>query len=61
MANVKMSPIGLMDMLYFKNKKVQRDKKIEATPVSPLVKTYASNRNAAARHPLSQFFTIELP
>ena len=59
MANVKMSPIGLMDMLYFKNKKVQRDKIIERTPIAPLAQTYASNENAAARHPLSQFFTIE--
>ena len=46
MANVKMSFIGLLDMLRFKNMKVQRDKIIEST-------------NAAARHPLSQFFTIE--
>ena len=59
MANVKMSFIGLMDMLYFKNKKVQRDKIIERTPIAPLAQTYASNENAAARHPLSQFFTIE--
>ena len=59
MANVKMSPIGLLDMLRFKNMKVQRDKIIESTPLTALVENYASNQNAAARHPISQFFTIE--
>ena len=59
MANVKMSPIGLLDMLRFKNMKVQRDRIIESTPVTALVENYASNQNAAARHPISQFFTIE--
>ena len=34
MANVKMSPIGLLDMLRFKNMKVQRDKIIENTPIT---------------------------
>ena len=53
MANVKMSPIGLLDMLRFKNMKVQRDKIIESTPVTALVENYASNQNAAARHPIS--------
>ena len=46
MANVKMSPIGLLDMLRFKNMKVQRDKIIESTPVTALVENYASNQNA---------------
>ena len=32
---------------------------IESTPALALVENYASNQNAAARHPLSQFFTIE--
>ena len=59
MANVKMSAVGLLDMLRFKNMKVRRDKIIENTPVTALVENYASNRNAAVRHPLSQFFTIE--
>ena len=59
MANVKMSPIGLLDMLRFKNMKVQRDKIIENTPITALVENYASNQNAAARHPISQFFTVE--
>ena len=59
MANVKMSFIGLLDMLRFKNMKVQRDRIIESTPALALVENYASNQNAAARHPLSQFFTIE--
>ena len=59
MANVKMSAVGLLDMLRFKNMKVRRDKIIENTPVTALVENYASNQNAAVRHPLSQFFTIE--
>lgn len=59
MANVKMSVIGLLDMLRFKNMKVQRDRIIESTPMTALVENYASNKKAAERHPLSQFFTIE--
>jgi len=59
MANVKMSAIGLLDMLRFKNMKVRRDQIIEKTPMLALVENYASNRNAEARHPNSQFFTIE--
>ncbi|MER2150933.1 MAG: hypothetical protein ABS900_04895, partial [Candidatus Limivicinus sp.] len=59
MANVKMSAIGLLDMLRFKNMKIRRDQIIEKTPMLALVENYASNRNAEARHPLSQFFTIE--
>ena len=54
-----MSAIGLLDMLRFKNMKVRRDQIIEKTPMLALVENYASNRNAEARHPLSQFFTIE--
>ena len=59
MANVKMSVIGLLDMLRFKNMKVQRDRIIESTPMTALVENYASNKKSAERHPLSQFFTIE--
>ena len=59
MANVKMSAIGLLDMLRFKNMKIRRDQIIEKTPMLALVENYASNRNAEARHPNSQFFTIE--
>ena len=44
-----MSPIGLLDMLRFKNMKVQRDKIIESTPLTALVENYASNQNAAAK------------
>ena len=54
-----MSAIGLLDMLRFKNMKVRRDQIIEKTPMLALVENYASNRNAEARHPNSQFFTIE--
>ena len=42
MANVKMSFIGLLDMLRFKNMKVQRDRIIESTPALALVENYAS-------------------
>ena len=59
MANVKISPVGLLDMLYFKNKKNKREKIIEATEAKPLVKNYASNIKAAERHPESQEFIIE--
>ena len=59
MANVKISPVGLLDMLYFKNKKNKREKIIEATEAKLLVKNYASNIKAAERHPESQEFIIE--
>ena len=59
MANVHIKPIGLLDMLYFKGKKVKREKIIEATSVTPLVKNYNSNIKAAERHPGNQEFIID--
>lgn len=57
--NVHIKPIGLLDMLYFKGKKVTRDKIIESTEVKPLVENYNSNIKAAERHPANQEFVID--
>lgn len=59
MAKVHIKPIGLLDMLYFKGKKVKRDKIIANTPVKPLIENYKSNLKAAERHPGNQEFVIE--
>lgn len=59
MAKVKISAIGLLDMLYFKGKKNKREKRILQTEAKPLVEEYASNLKAAERHPESQTFVID--
>ncbi len=59
MANVKISAIGLLDMLHFKNMKNAREKRIQSTEPRPLVTQYKSNRKAAERHPESQTFIID--
>ena len=59
MANVKISAIGLLDMLHFKNMKNVREKRIQSTEPRPLVTQYKSNRKAAERHPESQTFLID--
>lgn len=59
MTNVKMSPIGLMDMLYFKNKPKEREKRIQKTEAKPLVVDYTTNMKAAERHPDTQEFKID--
>lgn len=59
MLKVKISAIGLKDMLYFKGKKNAREKKIMAAPLMTEAKEYASNIKAAERHPGSQQFIIE--
>lgn len=59
MAKVKISPIGLIDMLYFKNKPKKREKQIQRTKAEELTKTYQSNIKAAKRHPNEQIFVID--
>lgn len=59
MANVKISKIGLLDMLYFKSKPKQREKKILTSSDKALVKEYQDNIKAAERHPDEQEFVIE--
>ena len=59
MANVHIKPIGLLDMLYFKSKKVKRDSIIDATAVKELKADYESNIKANERHPGNQEFVIE--
>lgn len=59
MAKVKISAIGLLDMLYFKGKKTSAKKRILQTEAKPLVEEYASNLKAAERHPESQTFVID--
>lgn len=57
--SVHIKLFGLLDMLYFKGKKVKREQIIENTPAAPLVKNYKSNIKAAERHPDNQVFEIE--
>lgn len=59
MAKIHIKPIGLLDMLYFKGKKVKRSKIIESTAVKPLVESYGSNIKARERHPGNQEFIID--
>ena len=59
MAKVKYSPIGLVDMLYFKNKPKQREKKIAKAAPAKLTKFYDVNLKAMERHPDEQTFQIE--
>lgn len=58
MANVKISAIGLLDMLYFKSKPKRREKIIEGTNAKQLVENYAVNVKAYNRHPNKQVFNI---
>lgn len=58
MKNVKFSTIGLMDIMYFTSRPKNREKMIQKTPVTPLVKEYETNRKAEERHPEKQEFVI---
>ncbi len=58
MAKVKISSIGLIDMLYFKNKPKEREKVIQKTEIKPLVAEYETNKKAEERHPEKQEFVI---
>lgn len=51
---------GISEMLYFKNKYKEREKKIEETPVNPRIKQISpTNIKAEKRHPDSQKFVID--
>lgn len=56
---VKVSLIGIMDMLKFKNVVSEREKVIEAAPETPLPKTDRINELAELFHPHQQFLRIE--
>jgi len=51
MANVKVSLIGALDMLKFKNMAADREKAIQAAPANEIVATFPINENAKALHP----------
>lgn len=59
MANIHIKLFGLLDMLYFKNKKSKREKIIQSMETKPLTVTYQSNLKAAERHPDNQEFVID--
>lgn len=59
MAKVKINPIGLFDMLYFKSKPKKRDKIIKKTKADDLIKNYEVNIKAQERHPNEQMFVID--
>lgn len=56
---VKISPIGFMDMLKFKNMAAEREKAIETAPDTPLPTTDRINELARVFHPQQQFLRIE--
>ncbi len=58
MKKVKISAIGLIDMLYFKNKYKEREKMIQDAEAHLPNATPITNRKAAERHPDSQQFVI---
>lgn len=58
MTKVKISSIGLIDMLYFSNKPKVREKIIQATAAKPLVTEFETNVKAEQRHPEKQEFII---
>lgn len=51
MANVKISLIGALDMLKFKNMASDREKAIQAAPANPIIANFPINENAKALHP----------
>lgn len=58
MANVKVSKIGLIDMLKFKNQVKVREKVIDSAEAKPFPKSYATNENARMLHPEQQSLRI---
>jgi len=56
---VKVGPIGLLDMLKFKNQAKTREQVIKKTPAAPLPKEYNTNRNARLLHPEYQKLVVE--
>ena len=59
MKNFHIKPLGLLDMLTFKNMVPKRRKIIDAAPAAPLPKTYAVNETAKALHPARQSLAVE--
>ena len=59
MKNFHVKPIGILDMLEFKNMVPKRQKIIESAPAVPLPKTYTVNETAAALHPDRQYMTVK--
>lgn len=56
---VKISPVGLQDMLFFKNLPLTREQTIEQTPLKEVNGTFAVNENAKMMHPDAQHMIIE--
>ena len=55
---VKVSAIGLLDMLKFKNQTKVREKTIEKGAETPLPSSYAANALAEKMHPRAQKMTV---
>lgn len=56
---IKVSSIGILDMLKFKNQPKVRRRMIEKSHTTPLPKEYGSNARARELHPKQQKLTIE--
>lgn len=56
---IKVGPIGLLDMLKFKNQVAHRDRVIESGEDRPVRADFAVNRNATALHPEAQSLIVD--
>ena len=57
--NIKVGPIGILDMKKFSEMPDVRNKVIDETPANPLPKTYNTNAKAKVMHPEKQNVVIE--
>ena len=56
--NYKVGIIGALDMLRFKNMPKVREAAIQASPATPLPKTFITNEKAKIRHPEKQYVVV---
>lgn len=56
--NYKVGLIGAFDMLRFKNMPKVREAAIQASPATPLPKTFITNEKAKIRHPEKQYVVV---
>ena len=57
--NIKVGPIGLLDMLKFANLDKDRDKVINAAPAKEITANFPINNFAKSQHPDYQKFVID--
>ena len=57
--NIKVGPIGALDMLKFKNQVKKRNQIIDSTTPAPLPEEYGTNARARALHPKAQTLLVK--